>query len=192
MEAGAHAKLLAQAIRADGEAFRAMFDGRGDDAAARLREAAGLYRSSWEAAPARSFGRLVAYLKSAVLAGDGDAGAAWVLGELDGACDSPTSCYALAVAALVAGDDPLAAEGAAGMREGGEPFARASEALAALAAGDGPRYRDAVGAIVVDFEGRDAHLTGVPIADTAVLMEALAERRGMAARPASPLMPAAQ
>jgi hypothetical protein len=143
-------------------------------------------------APPRSYGRLVAHLKSAVLAGDGEAGAAWVLGELDGACDSPTSCYALAVAALVAGDDPLAAEAAAGMREGGEPFARASEALAALAAGDGPRYREAVGAIVADFEGRDAHLTGVPIADTAVLMEALAERRGMAARPVSPLMPASR
>jgi hypothetical protein len=192
MEPGPHAELLAEAIGADGEAFRAMLDGRRDDAVAHLRVAAALYRSSWQVAPPRSYGRLVAYLKSAVLAGDGDAGARWVLGELEGACDSPTSCYALAVAALVAGDDALAAEAAAAMREGDEPFARAAEALAALAAGDGPRYREAVGAIVLDFEARDAHLTGVPIADTALLMEALAERRGMAARPESPLMPATQ
>jgi hypothetical protein len=172
MEDGEHARLLAQAIRADGDAFRAMFDGRGDDAAASLREAAGLYRSSWDAAPPRSYGRLVAHLKSAVLAGDGEAGAAWVLGELDGACDSPTSCYALAAAALVRGDDALAARAAAGMAEGGDAFARAGAALAALAEGDGAAYGDAVLAIVRDFEGRDAFLTGVPVADTAMLVEA--------------------
>jgi hypothetical protein len=192
MEPGPHAEMLDEAIRADGEAFRAMLDGRREDAVARLREAAALYRSSWEAAPPRSFGRLVAYLKSAVLAGEAEAGAAWVMGELDRACDSPTSCYALAVAALVEGDDAAAAEAAGAMREGGDAFARAAEALAALAAGDAARYRDAVGAIVADFEGRDAHLTGVPIADTALLMEALAERRGIAARVESPLMPALQ
>lgn len=44
-------------------------------------------------------------------------------------------------------------------------------------------------AVVADFESRDAHLTGVPIADTAMLMEALAEPRGLAARPASQLVP---
>ncbi|HEX2503467.1 MAG TPA: hypothetical protein VHK00_05960 [Miltoncostaeaceae bacterium] len=192
MEPGPHADLLAQGIRADGDAFLAMFDGRRDDAAGHLREAAGLYRSSWEAAPPRSYGRLVAYLKSAVLAGDAEAGAAWVLGELDGACDSPTSCYALAVAALVEGDNGTAAEAAEAMREGGDAFARAAEALAAIAAGDAARYRNAVVAIVADFEGRDAHLTGVPVADTALLMEALAGRRGIEARPASPLMPASQ
>jgi hypothetical protein len=192
MEPGPHAELLAEGIRADGDAFRAMLEGRRDDAVARLRVAASLYRSSWQVAPPRSYGRLVAYLKSAVLAGDGDAGARWVLGELEGACDSPTSCYALAVAALVTGDDAAAAEAAEAMREGGDAFDRAAEALAALAAGDAARYREAVAAIVADFEGRDAHLTGVPIADTALLMEALARRRGMAAGIASPLLPAAQ
>ena len=46
--------------------------------------------------------------------------------------------------------------------EGGDAFARAAEALAALAArGAAPRYDAAVAAIVADFEGRDAHLTGV-------------------------------
>jgi hypothetical protein len=43
---------------------------------------------------------------------------------------------------------------------------------------------------VRDFEGRDAHLTGVPIADTALMLEALAAPRGMTARVDSPLMPA--
>jgi hypothetical protein len=189
VQPGPHADLLAEGIKADGEAFRAMFAGRRDEAVARLREAARLYRSSWQVAPPRSYGRLVAYLKSAVLAGDAEAGAAWVLGELEGACDSPTSCYALAVAALVGGDDATAAAAAEAMREGDEAFARAADALGALAARDAERYRDAVGAIVADFETRDAHLTGVPVADTALLVEALADPRGMAARPPSPLMP---
>ena len=47
----------------------------------------------------------------------------------------------------------------------------------------------AVLAIVRDFEGRDAHLTGVPVADTAMLMEALAAPRGLAAHPESLVMP---
>jgi hypothetical protein len=192
MEPGPHAEMLDAAIRADGEAFRAMFAGRGEEAAERLREAAGLYRASWEAAPPRSYGRLVAHLKSAVLAGDGPAAAEWVRGELGGACDSPTSCYALAVAALVQGDDARAADAAEAMREGGDAFARAAEAIAALAARDGARYDAAVAAIVADFEGREAHLTGVPVADTAMLMEAVAERRGMAARPRSDLIPAGE
>jgi len=189
MQEGAHADLLRAGVAADGAAFRALLDGRPGDARGALREAAALYRASWEAAPPRSYGRLVAHLKSAVLAGDGADAAAWVDGELDGACDSPTSCYALAVAALVRGDDPLAARAAAGMAEAGDAFARAGAALAALAAGDAAAYRDAVLAIVRDFEGRDAHLTGVPVADTAMLMEALAEPRGLAARPDSPVMP---
>ena len=66
---------------------------------------------------------------------------------------------------------------------------RARRAIAALAARDGAAYAEALDAIVADFAGRDAHLTGVPIADTAVMLESLAAARGMAARPASPLLP---
>lgn len=189
MQPGPHADLLDAGIAADGTAFRALLEGRPGDARDALRAAAALYRASWELAPPRSYGRLVAHLKSAVLAGDGAEAAAWVEGELDGSCDSPTSCYALAVAALVRGDDTQAARAAAEMAEGGDAFSRAAAALGALAAGDSAGYRDAVAAIVRDFEARDAHLTGVPVADTAMLMEALAAPRGLAAHPHSPLMP---
>jgi len=99
----------------------------------------------------------------------------------NGACDSPTSCYALAVAALVEGDNALAGRAAEGMREGDLPFQRTADAIAALARGDAEGYRTAVTAIVRDFEGREAHLTGVPIADTALMLERLAEPRGMSA-----------
>ncbi len=186
---GRDSDLLAEAIAADGDAYRALFAGRIADAHASLEAAAVLYRASWEAAPPRSFGRLIAYLKSAALAGEPEDAAAYVRAILGDACDSPTSCYALAVAALIEDDDPTAARAAVGMTEGDPAFTRAAEALAALAARDREGYARAVGAIIADFEGREEHLTGVAIADTAMLMEALAERRDMAARPGSELLP---
>jgi hypothetical protein len=96
----------------------------------------------------------------------------------------------LAVAALVEGDDASATRAAEAMAAGGPAFERAGAALGALARGDGASYREALGAVVADFERREAHLTGVPVADTALMLERLAERRRLAVRPASPLMPA--
>lgn len=186
---GAHADLLVEAVAADGEAYRALFAGRIADAHASLEAAAALYRASWEAAPPRSFGRLVAYLQAAALAGEPEAAAAYVRGQLGDACDSPTSCYALAVAALLEDDDDAASRAATGMSEDGEPFARAARALSALAGRDRESYARALAAIVADFEGRETYLTGVAVADTAMLMEALAERRAMAVRPQSELLP---
>ena len=186
---GEHAELLNEAVATDGRGFAAMLAGRGDEGRRRMAEAAALYLASWEAAPPRSYGRLVAYLKSAVLSGDAADAAGYVEAQLAGACDSPTSCYALALAALLRDDDATAADAAARMGGGGDAFARAGDALGALATRDAPRYATAVAAIVADFESRDAHLTGVPIADTAVLMEALAEPRGLVVRPASELVP---
>ena len=77
------------------------------------------------------------------------------------------------------------------MREGGDAFARAAEALAALAAGDAARYRGAVAAIVRRLRGprRPPHRAS-RWPTPRMLMEALAAPRGMAAAPASPLMPA--
>ncbi len=42
---------------------------------------------------------------------------------------------------------------------------------------------------MADFEGREQHLTGVPFADTALMFERLAERRGMAAGVRSSMLP---
>jgi hypothetical protein len=183
------ADLLAEAVAADGEAFRLMLDGRPDEARRVLRRAAALYRASWEAAPPRAFGRLVAMMTSALLAGDAGEAAAFARRELGGVADSPTSAYAQALAALIEGRDDDARAPAETMRRAGGAFGRAGDAVAALAAGDGPAYARAVAAIVDDFAARDAHLTGVAVADTAMALEVLAGRRGMAADPPSPLMP---
>jgi hypothetical protein len=155
------------------------------------REVAELYRRSWEEAHERAFGRLIGLLKAAILADEAEPAAAYVRAELDGGSDSPASAYALALAALVEGDDSTAGRATAAMRGDSEAFARAADAIAALARGDSGAYREALTAIVRDFESRAEHLTGVVIADTAVVLERLAAARGMAAGVPSPVLPAA-
>ena len=67
------------------------------------------------------------------------------------------------------------------------PSARAqAAALTVYAAGS---LRAVLAEIVADFEARDQHLSGVAIADTALVLERLAEPRGMAVRPSGPLVP---
>jgi hypothetical protein len=128
-------------------------------------------------------------LKSAILSGDGGHAAVYARQALSDACDSPPSCYALAIAALAQGDDEAALGAIAGMRGDGEAFDRTAAAMAALVHGDAGAYADAVAAIVADFATRETHLTGVAFADTVVMLERLAAPRGLAARPASSLMP---
>jgi len=188
MEPGPHVEEMQAAIRVDGEGLRLLLDGDAEAGAARLREAVARYRSSWELAPPRSFGRLVGMLKAAVIAGDPREAAAYARAQV-GEADSPPSHYVLAMAALVFGDDAAARGAAEGMRAGSPAFGRAADAIEALADGDGDAYTAAVRAIVADFESRDEHLTGVPVADTALMLERLAETRGLSARPESALLP---
>jgi hypothetical protein len=181
---------MAAAIERDGDGQRALLDGDRHAAGEAFGAAAELYRRSWEAAPPGSFGRLVGLLKSAVLAGAGEPEADYVLASLPAEeTASPTASYARAIAALIVGDDDEVKQSAAGMRAGAKAFGRAADALDALARRDGGAYTASLRAVVHDFENRDQHLTGVPIADTALLLERLAQRRGMAAGVRGPLVP---
>ena len=177
---------MREAIAADGEAQRALL--AGEDAREPLRRAVNAYRASWEAAPPRSFGRLVGFAKASILAGENPA--PYVREQLRNQCDSPPACWALALAALADGDDDAARRAGDGMLAGSEPFGRAARAVAALASRDRAAYAAAIAAIVADFEGREEHLTGVPIVDTVLVLDRLAERRGIAVHPRSPLLPA--
>jgi uncharacterized protein len=176
---------MREAIGADGEAQRALL--AGEDARPALRRAAAAYRRSWEAAPPGSYGRLVGYAKASVLAGDNPV--EYVTGQLGAEDRTPPSCWVRALAYLADGNDARAERAADGMRAGSEAFGRAAEAISALVARDRERFAAAQRAIVADFESRDTHLTGVPIADTALVLDRLAERRGLAAHPASGLLP---
>jgi hypothetical protein len=191
---GPHRELMLRAIAREGDGHRAALAGDRDGASAAYREAAGLYRSSWELAPPSSYGRLVGMLKASVLAGEGADAAAYVRAQLTAEAAgeaSPPAAYALAVAALIDGDHRAATGFAAAMREGPGPYGRAADAIAALAAADAPAYRASIDAIVADFAAREEHLTGVRIADTAAMLEALAAPRGLVAGAGGPLLPAA-
>jgi len=186
-----HQELLTAAIEREGEAQRRLIDGDVDGARAEFVAAADLYRQSWEAAHARAFGRLVGMLKASVLAGGGVPEARYARAALgDHDPESATASYAQALAALILGEDSDARMWAARMSAGDEAFARTGEAVAAIASHDSERYAAALAAVVHDFERRSRHLTGVAIADTALMLEALADRRGFRVAIVSPVLPA--
>ena len=182
---------MTAAVERDGSAQQALLAGDREAAQLAFAEAAELYRQSWEVAPATAYGRLVGMLKSAVLAGAGAREAEYArraLGERDPA--SVTASYAQALAALIVGQDRDAEVWAGRMAAGGEAFGRTAEAIVALAAHDGERYETTLTTIVRDFEQRAEHLTGVAIADTALMLSELGRRRGTAVAIQSPVLPA--
>jgi hypothetical protein len=186
---GPHLDLLLEALDAEAGAQRALLAGDAESACQMFEAASRRYRASYECAPPASYGRLVGMLKAAVIAGDASDAADYARGAVERAESTPTASYVRALVALIGGDGPGAESAAGPMRAGDAAFGRAADAVEALARRDAAGYRDASAAIVADFEGREDHLTGVPIADTAVMFELFAEARGMACHPRSPLMP---
>lgn len=189
LPAGVHLDLLIAAIETEAHAQLEILTRDGTAAQTHFQRAADLYRRSWRYAPPRSFGRLVGMLKAAIIAGGGNSEAIYARTAIGPHGDSPSSCYALAIATLLQGDDATARSAAAGMRSGDEAFTRTAAAIEALADVDAPAYEAALRDIVASFETRDTHLTGVAIADTAVMLDVLAARRGMALHLSSPVLP---
>ena len=176
-------QLLDEALAQEAAGYRAELDCR--PSAAHYRAARDGYLASHVETGPQSWGRLIGALKMAILAGDGvEAVARRALAETASA-DSPAAAYARALAAVAVGEAPDVEP----MLKAGGAFESTGDALAALAAGDAARYRAALDAIVADFAAREQHLSGVAVADTAMVLERLAEPRGMAVRPASPLIP---
>lgn len=185
---------MIQAIGAEGRAHAALLSGDRETARATYAEAVDGYRASWALAPPKSYGRLVGLLKAAIIGGTPQPAAEEVraaLREDPDADGSPVAAYVRAVAAVVIGDDAAVPDLTATMDTRGEAFARTATALRALAAGDAEAYAAALAEIEADFAARDEHLTGVAIADTAVMLELLADARAIAVRPDSPLVPVA-
>ena len=192
MEDGEHRELMKAAIATEGEAHAALLTGDHEAARAGYAKAVDLYRQSWALAPPKSYGRLVGLIKAAVLGGQAASAATEVRAALKDdpdASGSPVASYALAVAALIAEDDAAVAQLADVMDPRGEAFERTAIAMRALAARDADAYASALAAIEADFAARNEHLTGVAIADTAIMLELIAAERGLAAGLQSPLVP---
>ncbi len=172
----------------------AAMDGDDDAAAALLRRAADEYDASWQAAPPGSWGRPIAMLRCRLLAGDldgarHDAEAALAAGATEAA--GPIGGYCAALALLVLGRDADAAPVAARIAgEGLDPVAVA-HALAALASRDREGLEAARREVLRSFEERDAFLEDTRVADTVLVLDALARERSIAVEPlTSPLLPA--
>lgn len=180
MSAGAH---LDAALAAEAEAYRTLLGGGSARSAfARARDA---YLASHAETGPSSWGRLVGGLKMAILAADDAEAVARAAAAEVGEAESAASAYALALAHVVLGEPPDVRL----MLAAGDAFERTGRALAALAAGDREGYAAALRAIVADFAARDEHLSGVPIADTALVLERLAAARGMAVGPSAGILP---
>jgi hypothetical protein len=177
-----------------GAGLALLMAGRRDEAAGWLARAAERYRESFADAPPGSWGRPIGAIKARLLAGDWNAAADEARFALEvGAAesDSPIGRYAAALACLVLGDDDAARLHADAIRTR-EDFPEAvGDALAYLAAGtDRIGYVEAVEDVLESFETRDEYLEDVPVADTVLVLQALAERRDLAAELSSALLPA--
>jgi len=159
-----------------------------------FRLAADRWRASWDAAaPADAWGRPVGALKATLLAGDDAAAeelARWTLELGTATTASPIGRYAAALALLVLGRWPEARHVAEALRERGDFPHDVADALAFVAAPDPVAYAEALDSVVESFETRSEYLEDVPVADTALVLDQLAARRGIAHElPASPVLP---
>lgn len=175
-----------------GAGLASLMLGPTDEARAWLTRAAEAYGDSYTDAPPGSWGRLVALLKSTILAGDWGAAAEHAertLAEGAADADSPIARYAATLALLTLGRDDEARPVVSSIRERDDFPKDVADALAAIAAEDRPGYILAAESVLESFEQRDEYLESVPVADTVIALEALAARRDLAAGLSSPLLP---
>ena len=141
------------------------------------------YRESWADAPPGSWGRPIAILKARILSADWEGAerdATWTLEQGADEAESPIGRYAaaLAHAVLQEWDGLRIAADALRIHEG---FPHdVADALAFVAAPDPVAYIEAVESVLESFETRTEYLEDLPAADTVLVLQALAERRGIA------------
>jgi hypothetical protein len=166
---------LANAAWAAGLSLR--MAGDPEEAAEWLRRAAARYRESWST---DAWGRPIGAMKALLIAGD-DASepARWALEVGAAEARSPIGRYAGVLALLVLDRDQEAGDLATTL--GDEFPADVATALAALASHDADAYSAAVASVRRSFEVREAFLEDVPVADTALALDALARCRSFAA-----------
>jgi tetratricopeptide (TPR) repeat protein len=156
-----------------------------------LDKACARYRESYELAPPGSWGRPIAILKARLIAGrDAHADAEWTLAQHPEESDSPIAHYAAALALLVLERYEDARPAITPLRNRDDFPADVATALAAIAAHDRVAYIEAVEDVLESFETRDAYLEDMPVADTVIVLQALAAPRDIEADlPPSKLLP---
>ncbi|HUQ21581.1 MAG TPA: hypothetical protein VM049_01045 [Gaiellaceae bacterium] len=154
--------------------------------------AAERYRESWEHAPPASWGRPIGAVKARILAGDWEAAANdahWALEAGAAEAESPIGRYAAALAFAALGEWEHVRVHADYARTHDAFPNEVADALAFIAAEDVVGYIEAVEDVLESFETREEYLEDVPVADTVLVLQAIAGRRDMAAELESPLLP---
>lgn len=161
------------------------------DSAEWFRRAAATWRESWSGG--ESWGRPIGALKASLLAHDDLAVeelAPWALSLGTADAESPIGRYAAALALLALGRWAEARHVAESLRQRDDFPHDVADALAYIAADDVIGYIEAVESIVDSFETRDEYLEDIAVADTALVLQELARRRGIEhTLPASPVLP---
>jgi hypothetical protein len=177
---------------AAGAGLALLMEGDREHAAEWLGRAHDAYRDSWDDAPPGSWGRAIAMLKARILVGDWDGAeddARWTLEQGAAEAASPIGRYAGCLALLTLGRWEEARVLADGLRTRDDFPPAVGDALAMIAAEDRVGYTEAVEAVLESFETREEYLEDVPVADTVLVLQALADRRGLAVELGSELLP---
>jgi hypothetical protein len=168
--------------------------GSAGEARAWFGRSASAWRASWADATPTSWGRPIGVVKALLLAGDDEgasAAAEWALSLGCEDAESPIGRYAATLALLALGRFEEARRQADSLRERDDFPRDVADALAFIAAHDLVAYTEAAESVLTSFENRDQYLEGVAVADTVLVLQALAARRGIVADlPESPVLPA--
>jgi hypothetical protein len=168
---------------AAGAGLALVMQGRAGEEREWFERACDRYRESWADAPPGSWGRPIAILKARILAGDWDGAerdARWTLEQGAGESESPIGRYAAALAYSVVREWEDARIVADELRVDESFPHHVADALAFVAAPDPVAYVEAVESVLESFETRTEYLEDLPAADTVLVLQALAERRGIA------------
>ena len=177
---------------AGGAGLALLMQGNRDEASEWLHRAAEVYRESLDDAPAGSWGRPIGAMKALVLSGDwaaAEEAATWTLEYGAAEAESPIGHYAAALALLILGRDHETVAHADAIRTRNDFPNDVGDALAFIAAQDVVGYAVAIESVLESFEARDEYLEDIPVADTVLVLQALAARREIAAELSSPLLP---
>ncbi len=177
---------------AAGAGLALLMAGHADEAGPWFARAAERYRESFAGAPPGSWGRLIGALKARILASDwrgAEDDARWALEQDPGDSESPIGRYAATLALLVLERDHEARALANTIREREDFPDAVGDALATIAAEDRLGYIVAVERVLESFETREEYLEDLPVADTVLVLQALAARRELTAELTSQLLP---